>query len=67
MPAALVLDMVKKRGNTISSISEDEKAKWIKATAAGDRRLDHAGEGQGPRRRQADRAGQALVAKYDKA
>ena len=29
---ALVLDMVKKRGNTISSISEDEKARWIKAT-----------------------------------
>lgn len=26
-----VLDMVKKRGNTISAISNDEKAKWIKA------------------------------------
>jgi TRAP-type transport system periplasmic protein len=26
-----VLDMVKKRGNTITAISEDEKQKWIKA------------------------------------
>lgn len=29
--AVTVSDMVKKRGNTISSISADEKAKWIKA------------------------------------
>ncbi len=29
--AVTVSDMVKKRGNTISSISEAEKAKWIKA------------------------------------
>ena len=29
---ALVSEMVKKRGNTISTISEDEKAKWVKAT-----------------------------------
>ena len=29
---ALVLEMVKKRGNTITTISEDEKAKWVKAT-----------------------------------
>jgi TRAP-type C4-dicarboxylate transport system substrate-binding protein len=29
--AVAVSDMVKKRGNTISSISEAEKAKWIKA------------------------------------
>jgi TRAP-type C4-dicarboxylate transport system substrate-binding protein len=28
---AMVLEMVKTRGNTITSISEDEKAKWIKA------------------------------------
>jgi hypothetical protein len=29
---ALVLDMVKKRGNIITTISEDEKAWWVKAT-----------------------------------
>lgn len=28
---ATVLDMVKKRGNTVGSISEEEKARWIKA------------------------------------
>jgi hypothetical protein len=28
---AIVLDMVKKRGNTIGAISEEEKQKWIKA------------------------------------
>ena len=55
---ALVLERVKKRGNTLTTISEEEKAKWIKATRAGRRRLDQAGQGQGPRRRQADRAGQ---------
>jgi hypothetical protein len=31
-PARLVLEMVKKRGNTVTTISEDEKAKWIKTT-----------------------------------
>ena len=65
---ALVLDMVKKRGgNTINAISEDEKAKWVKATQPvidawitqvkdkgldGNKLLEQA---------------KALVAKYDKA
>jgi TRAP-type transport system periplasmic protein len=31
--ALRVLDTVKKRGNTIGTISEEEKAKWISATA----------------------------------
>ncbi len=31
---ALVLERVKKRGNTLTTISEEEKAKWIKATRA---------------------------------
>jgi TRAP-type transport system periplasmic protein len=62
-----VLDMVKKRGNTITTISEDEKAKWIKTTApvvdtwiaqVKDKGLDG-----GKLVEQA----RALVAKYDKA
>jgi TRAP-type transport system periplasmic protein len=30
---AAVLEMVKKRGNTVAAISEEEKARWIKTTA----------------------------------
>jgi TRAP-type C4-dicarboxylate transport system substrate-binding protein len=30
--AKVVEDMVRKRGNTISAITEDEKARWVKAT-----------------------------------
>lgn len=64
---ALILDMVKKRGNTITTISTDEKAKWVKATEpvieawvkqAKDKGLDG-----GKLLEQA----RALVAKYDKA
>ena len=64
---ALVLERVKKRGNTISAISEEEKAKWIKATApvidgwikqVKDKGLDGAKMVEEAR---------ALVAKYDKA
>ena len=64
---ALVLERVKKRGNTLTTISEEEKAKWIKATApvadgwikqAKDKNLDG-----GKLIEQA----KALVAKYDKA
>jgi TRAP-type C4-dicarboxylate transport system substrate-binding protein len=62
-----VLEMVKKRGNTVITISEDEKAKWIKTTEpvietwvkqAKDKGLDG-----GKLLEQA----RALVAKYDKA
>lgn len=64
---ALVLERVKKRGNTLTTISEEEKAKWIKATApvaegwikqVKDKNLDG-----GKLIEQA----KALVAKYDKA
>ncbi len=64
---ALVLERVKKRGNTLTTISEEEKAKWVTATApvidgwikqAKDKNLDG-----GKLVEQA----RALVAKYDKA
>ena len=64
---AIVLERVKKRGNTITTISEDEKAKWITATKpvidtwitqVKDKGLDG-----GKLIEQA----KALVAKYDKA
>jgi len=64
---ALVLERVKKRGNMLTTISEEEKAKWIKATApvadgwikqVKDKNLDG-----GKLIEQA----KALVAKYDKA
>lgn len=64
---ALVLERVKKRGNTLTTISEEEKAKWVTATApvvegwikqAKDKALDG-----GKLVEQA----RALVAKYDKA
>jgi TRAP-type C4-dicarboxylate transport system substrate-binding protein len=64
---ALVLERVKKRGNTLTTISEEEKAKWIKATApvaegwikqVKDKNLDGA---------KLIEQAKALVAKYDKA
>ena len=64
---ALVLDMVKKRGNTVIAISEEEKAKWIKATQpvidtwiaqVKDKGLDGT---------KLIEQAKALVAKYDKA
>jgi hypothetical protein len=64
---AQVLDMVKKRGNTVSSVSEDEKARWIKATQplidswvaqVKDKGLDG---------NKLIEQAKALVAKYDKA
>jgi TRAP-type transport system periplasmic protein len=64
---ALVLDMVKKRGNTIASISEEEKAKWIKAcepvTAAWIEQV----KAKGLDGAKLIEAARALVAKYDKA
>jgi TRAP-type C4-dicarboxylate transport system substrate-binding protein len=64
---AQVEEMVKKRGNTVSTISEEEKAKWIKATQpvvdawvaqVKDKGLDGA---------KLIEQAKALVAKYDKA
>jgi TRAP-type C4-dicarboxylate transport system substrate-binding protein len=65
--AKVVEDMVRKRGNTISAITEEEKARWVKATdpvidawvkQVKDRGLDGA--------KLLDTA-RALVAKYEKA
>ncbi|MGE0851575.1 MAG: TRAP transporter substrate-binding protein [Hyphomicrobiaceae bacterium] len=64
---AIVLDMVKKRGNTLNTISEDEKAKWIKATQpvvdAWVAQMKDKGLDGGKLIEQA----KALVAKHDKA
>jgi TRAP-type C4-dicarboxylate transport system substrate-binding protein len=62
-----VLEMVKKRGNTVTTISEDEKAKWIKTTEpvidAWTKQVKDKGLDGGKLLEQA----RALVAKYDKA
>jgi TRAP-type C4-dicarboxylate transport system substrate-binding protein len=64
---ALVLEMVKKRGNTINTISAEEKAKWVKATEpvieAWIKQVKDKGLDGGKLVEQA----RALVAKYDKA
>ena len=64
---ALVLERVKKRGNTLITISEDEKAKWVKAcepvTAAWINQVKEKGLDGNKLIEQA----KALVAKYDKA
>ena len=64
---AIVLDMVKKRGNTIGSISEEEKARWIKAcepvTAAWIEQVKAKGLDGAKLVAEA----KAIVAKYDKA
>ncbi|MBX9591387.1 MAG: TRAP transporter substrate-binding protein [Hyphomonadaceae bacterium] len=64
---ALVLERVKKRGNTIITISADEKAKWIKTTEpvidAWIKQVKEKGLDGGKLIEQA----KALVAKYDKA
>jgi TRAP-type C4-dicarboxylate transport system substrate-binding protein len=62
-----VLEMVKKRGNTVTTISEDEKAKWIKTTEpvidAWIKQVKDKGLDGNKLLEQA----RALVAKYDKA
>ena len=64
---AAVLEMVKKRGNTITTISVEEKAKWIKTTQpvtdAWIKQVKDKGLDGGKLLEQA----RALVAKYDKA
>jgi TRAP-type C4-dicarboxylate transport system substrate-binding protein len=64
---ALVLERVKKRGNTIITISAEEKAKWVKAcepvTAAWVNQVKEKGLDGNKLIEQA----KALVAKYDKA
>jgi TRAP-type C4-dicarboxylate transport system substrate-binding protein len=62
-----VLEMVKKRGDTVTTISEDEKAKWIKTTEpvieTWIKQVKDKGLDGGKLLEQA----RALVAKYDKA
>jgi TRAP-type C4-dicarboxylate transport system substrate-binding protein len=64
---ALVLERVKKRGNTLITISPEEKAKWVKAcepvTAAWINQVKEKGLDGNKLIEQA----KALVAKYDKA
>jgi TRAP-type C4-dicarboxylate transport system substrate-binding protein len=64
---AIVLEMVKKRGNTIGAISEEEKARWIKAcepvTAAWIEQV----KGKGLDGAKLVAEAKAIVAKYDKA
>lgn len=64
---AIVLERVKKRGNTITTISADEKAKWVKTTEpvidAWVKQVKEKGLDGGKLIEQA----KALVAKYDKA
>ncbi len=64
---ATVLDMVKKRGNTISSISEEEKAKWIKACEPVTAAWIEQAKGKGLDGAKLIAEAKALVAKYDKA
>ena len=57
--------MVAKRGNTITTLPPEEKARWRAATEPVIERLDRPDGGDGPRRRSAARRGRArLVAKY---
>lgn len=64
---AIVLERVKKRGNTITTIAEDEKAKWIKATApVHDAWIKQVKE-KGLDGAKLIAEAKALVAKYDKA
>jgi TRAP-type transport system periplasmic protein len=62
-----VLDMVKKRGNTISSISIEEKAKWVKACEPVHAAWIEQVKAKGLDGAKLIAAARALVAKYDKA
>ena len=64
---ALVLDMVKKRGNTVTSISAEEKAKWIKATEPVALAWIEQVKAKGLDGAKLIAAAKELVAKYDKA
>lgn len=64
---AQVSDMVKKRGNTISSISEDEKQRWIKACMPVHDAWVEQVKGKGLDGRKMIEEARALIAKYDKA
>ena len=65
--AVRVLDMVKKRGNTVGAISEEEKAKWIKATEPVQVAWIEQVKAKGLDGAKLIEAAKALVAKYEKA
>ncbi len=62
-----VLEMVKKRGNTISTISADEKAKWMKACEPVQAAWIEQVKAKGIDGAKLIAAAKELVAKYDKA
>src|SRR6476660_9914657 len=62
-----LLDMVKKRGNTVCSVSEDEKARWIKATQPVIDSWVAQVKDKGLDGNKLIEQAKALVAKYDKA
>ncbi len=64
---AAVSEMVKKRGNTISSISEEEKQRWIKTCAPVNDAWVAQVKGKGLDGNALIAEARALVAKYDKA
>jgi TRAP-type C4-dicarboxylate transport system substrate-binding protein len=63
---ALVLEMVKKRGNNVNTISDEEKAKWIKATAPVVETWIKQSKDKGLDGGKLVEQARALVAKYDK-
>ena len=65
--AVRIIDIVKKRGNTISSITEDEKAKWVKATEPVHTAWIEQVKAKGLDGAKLIEAAKALVAKYEKA
>ncbi len=65
--AIRVLDMVKKRGNTIGAISEEEKAKWVKATEPVHTAWIEQVKAKGLDGAKLIQAAKVLVAKYEKA
>ena len=64
---ALVLERVKKRGNTITTISAEEKAKWVKATEPVTAGWIAQVKEKGLDGNKLIEQAKALVAKYDKA
>ena len=65
--AVRIIDIVKKRGNTIGAISEEEKAKWIKATEPVHTAWIEQVKAKGLDGAALIAAAKALIAKYEKA
>jgi TRAP-type transport system periplasmic protein len=65
--AVRIRDQVVKRGNTVSTISEEEKARWIKATAPVEEAWIAQMKAKGIDAKPLVSAARALIAKHDKA